>query len=55
MAYFNAKKSQQQQHIRAGKYAEIWAVGFNYNADAVKFAGLYSASHNIHFHEVMII
>lgn len=52
MAYFYSNRTQQQQQIRAGKSAEIWAVGFNYDAEPVKLAGLYSASRNIHFHEV---
>ncbi|MDR5614837.1 MAG: porin [Arsenophonus sp.] len=51
MAYFHSKRTQQQQ-IRPGKSAEIWAVGFNYDAEPVKFAGLYSESRNIHSHEV---
>lgn len=52
MAYFHSKRIQQQQQIRPGKSAEIWAVGFNYDAEPVKFAGLYSESRNIHSHEV---
>lgn len=52
MAYFHSKRTQQQQQIRPGKSAEIWAVGFNYDAEPVKFAGLYSESRNIHSHEV---
>ncbi|WP_182853263.1 porin [Arsenophonus endosymbiont of Aleurodicus floccissimus] len=52
MAYFHSKRTQQQPQIRPGKSAEIWAVGFNYDAEPVKFAVLYSESRNIHSHEV---
>lgn len=52
LAYFYSNRTQQQQQIRPGKSAEIWAMGFNYDAEPVKFAGLYSESRNIHFHEV---